>query len=128
MKKLFTRILILVLVVCMVAPMSALAANATTYIVMTFWDDEREYTITGESSHYLTEDANLLTEVVAFINENYYGNRKMYNYRSPAMQDIMDEGLRAYKKSDSVKFETSDKSRNEAASDEHQAYRQYLEL
>lgn len=102
MKKLLTRALIFVLILSMVAPMTALAANTTTYIVMTFWDDEREYTITGESSHYLTEEANLLTEVVAFINENYYGNGKMYNYKSPAMQDIMDEGLAAYKRSDSA--------------------------
>jgi len=102
MKKLLSRMLIFVLILCMVAPMTAMAANSTTYIVMTFWDDEKEYTITGESSHYLTEDANLLTEVVAFINENYYGNGKMYNYKSPAMQDIMDEGLAAYKRSDSA--------------------------
>ena len=102
MKKYLRSALVLMLVLCMVLPFGVQAAS-TTYIVMTIENDEtgsNYYCITDESSHYLTAETNLLYEVVQLINANYYGNGKMYGFGSPAMQDVMDEGLKAYKGTD----------------------------
>lgn len=106
-KRLFFALLIAVMIVGLVLPITAMAAS-TTYIVMSIENDEtgsNYYKIVDESSHYLTEDTNLLYEVVQIINANYYGNRKMYNFHSPAMQDIMDEGLDAYRTSDKAWYD-----------------------
>ena len=111
MKKHLMRALIFALVLCMVLPMTAMAAS-TTYIVMSIENDETGgdyYIILDESSRYLTENANLLYEVVQIINENYYGNRKMFNFHSPAMRAIMDEGLKAYGQSDEAWYDYVEK-------------------
>ena len=101
MKKTLMKLLAMVMILCMLLPISAMAAS-TTYIRVTISEDPGDYVVTDESSHYLTEDTNLLAEVVAIINENYKINRKMFGFGSPAMQDIMDEGLDAYAESDAA--------------------------
>lgn len=101
MKKNLMKVLAMVMVLCMLLSVSAMAAS-TTYIRVTISENPGTYEVTDESSHYLTEDTNLLAEVVAIINENYKINRKMFGFGSPAMQDIMDEGLDAYAESDTA--------------------------
>jgi hypothetical protein len=101
MKKTLMKVLAMVMVLCMLLPVGTMAA-ATTYIRVTISENPGTYVVTDESSHYLTEDTNLLAEVVAIINENYKINRKMFGFGSPAMQDIMDEGLDAYAESDAA--------------------------
>lgn len=101
MKKTLLKVLAMVMVLCMLLPVGAMAAS-TTYIRVTISENPGTYEVTDESSHYLTEDTNLLAEVVAIINENYKINRKMFGFGSPAMQDIMDEGLDAYAESDAA--------------------------
>ena len=101
MKKQLLRVLVIALVICMILPVTAMAAS-TTWIYVSIENDESVsafYKVEDESSHYLTDDTNLLYEVVQIIMTNYHGNRKMYGFASPAMQDIMDEGLNAYKTS-----------------------------
>ena len=101
MKKTLVKVFAIALVLCTLLSVSAMAAS-TTYIRVTISENPGSYVVTDESSHYLTEDTNLLAEVVAIINENYKINRKMFGFGSPAMQDIMDEGLDAYAESDAA--------------------------
>jgi len=107
MKKNWVSVLAMILALCMLFSLTAMAANEkTTYVVVSIEDDEgttkeRPYRIklTDESSHYLTEAAPLLPEVVAIINIFYDPDDRstpMWDFESPAMQDIMDAGLEAY--------------------------------
>jgi len=97
LKKTLIRALMLVLAVCLMLPMTALAAT-TTYIEVSIENDERGdnyYIVSDSSSIYLTEDSPLLAEVVTIINR-HYRNGNLENFHSPAMRAIMDEGLAAY--------------------------------
>lgn len=108
MKKYLLKALALMLVLCMAIPMmSAAAVGKTTYIIVSIEDDEgttaeKPYRVKliGESSRYLTEEAPLLVEVVAIINEFYDPDDRstpMWRFDSPAMKKIMDDGLQAYR-------------------------------
>lgn len=99
MKKFLTRALLIVMVLASLVSTVAMAAS-TTYIKVSIEEDPGDYIVTDESSHYLTEDTNLLAEIVAIINENYKVNRKLFGFDSPAMRKIMDAGLEAYADSD----------------------------
>ena len=101
MKKKLFSVLAMVMVLCTLLSTVAMAAN-TTYIRVTIEEDPGTYYVTDESSHYLTVYDNLLAEVVAIINENYKVNGKLYGFNSPAMQDVMDEGLDAYAESEAA--------------------------
>ena len=106
MKKNLVKALALLLAFCMLfTVMAAAAESKTTYIVVSIEDDEgyngQSYRVklTEESSRYLTEEAPLLPEVVAIINEMYDPDddtTPMWRFESPAMKDIMDAGLKAY--------------------------------
>lgn len=110
MKK-FARVLALAMVFAMMLSMTAFAAGSTTWIEMSIEDDEGKgglpYRVrhSGESSHYLTEDALLLVEVVAIVNEMYDPHdptTDLWDFDSKGMKDIMDEGLDAYADSHAV--------------------------
>lgn len=101
MKKFLTRALMIVMVLTMMLSTVAMAAS-TTWIEVKIEEDPGSYYVKDESSHYLTEDTNLLAEVVAIINENYKVNKKLFGFGSGAMRDIMDEGLEAYADSDNA--------------------------
>ncbi len=98
--------LTVLLAVCMLVSMMSMTAMAdsqeTTYFKLWLESDETGedyYVMSDESSHYLTEDTLLLPEVVALLNENYHGNGNIYGFNSPAMRDITDEGIEAYRTS-----------------------------
>lgn len=112
MKK-FARVLALIMVFAMMLSMTAFAANGkTTWIRVSIEDDEgttaaKPYKVYhwDESSRYLTEESPLLVEVVSIINKMYDPTDKttrLWDFQSPAMQDIMDAGLRAHAKSESA--------------------------
>ena len=108
MKK-FARVLALAMVFAMMLSMTAFAAdNKTTWIVMSLEDDEggpngEPYRVshTGESSHYLTEEAPLMFEIVQIVNSLYDPDdpsTEYWDFDTNAMKKVLDEGLRAYAK------------------------------
>lgn len=108
MKKFLMRTLLIVMVVATMLSTVAMAAS-TTWIKVTIEEDPGTYIVVDESSHYLTEDTNLLAEVVAIINRNYLevpaskhndkSGNGLWGFHSLAMRKIMDEGLEAYAES-----------------------------
>ena len=112
--KILLKAIALLMVACMALSMTAMAADTSkglTCIVVTIEDDEgttsdQPYLVKlrGESSRYLTDESPLLAEVVAIINAFYPQERPevlpantLWDFQSPAMQRIMDEGLAAYR-------------------------------
>lgn len=102
MKKMFPKLMVLLLILCMVLPQAAMAAvpeGATCYIELTIEDDKENLEVSDVSSKYLTGASPLAAEVVTLINKNY---DEMEVFRSPAMKRIMDEGLSAFRGSDAI--------------------------
>ena len=100
MKKRFLRILAMVLVLCTVLSVPAMAANPIS-LTVSIEDDEGDPFIYkfSRTTRYLTEDTNLLYEVVKIINDMYHPHDRqtdLWKFDSLAMKLIMDEGLAAY--------------------------------
>lgn len=100
MKKHFLRMMALVLVLCMVLAVPAMAANNISLTVSIEDDEGSPYIYKfSRTTKYLTENTNLLYEVVKIINDMYNpGDRTtdLWKFDSLAMKLIMDEGLDAY--------------------------------
>lgn len=110
MKKI-TKLLALVLVLCLCVPFTAMAAANYYYLEVSIEEDKPDGKIveenrwTGTSPGYLTEDDLLVPLVVQAINENYTNgdsSTEMYIFGSPAMKKIMDAGLKAYSQGDAA--------------------------
>ena len=100
MKKHFLRMMALVLVLCMVLAVPAMAANNISLTVSIEDDEGSPYIYKfSRTTKYLTENTNLLYEVVKIITDMYNpGDRStdLWKFDSKAMKLIMDEGLDAY--------------------------------
>lgn len=100
MKKHFLRMMALVLVLCMVLAVPAMAANNISLTVSIEDDEGSPYIYKfSRTTRYLTENTNLLYEVVKIINDMYNpGDRTtdLWKFDSKAMKLVMDEGLSAY--------------------------------
>lgn len=96
-RNLVQRLLALLLVFCVVAPQSAMAAS-TTYCVEVSIEEEENSSkkVTSKSAGYLLESEKLIPLLVAAINERYADGSLEETFASPAMKKIMDEGLAAY--------------------------------
>lgn len=95
-KNVFSKLLPLVLILCMVLPQMAMAAvpdGSTCYIEVSITDNVENNEVSGTSSQYLTGASPLAIEVVSLI-QSKYAELKVFG--SPAMRDIMNEGLSAF--------------------------------
>lgn len=92
MKKLFTKAMALLLVLCMVLPCSAMAA--TTYYIEVAVSDENGRTVTGESSHYATLQEPLAAAVVDVIHTEYENLETVF--ARTGLRGIVDSGLDAF--------------------------------
>ena len=100
MKKHFLRMMALVLVLCMVLAVPAMAATPIS-LTVSIEDDEGDHYIYkfSRTTRYLTENTNLLYEVVKIINDMYSPadrNTDLWKFQSKAMKMVMDDGLSAY--------------------------------
>ena len=93
MKRKMTRALALILMVCMLLPQSVFAANDNkTYNLEVSIEDEGEKAtgeVVADTAKYLTGDESLVATIALVINEG-----KLEVFRSPAMRDLMREGIR----------------------------------
>ena len=100
MKKRFLRVMSLILVLCMVLAVPAMAADNISLTVSIEDDEGNPYLHKfSRTTYYLTEDTNLLYEVVKIINDMYSRNDQttdLWQFDSLAMKIIMDKGLDAY--------------------------------
>ena len=100
MKKRFLRMLALVLVLCTVLAIPAMAATPISLTVSIEDDEGNPYIYKfSRTTRYLTEDTNLLYEVVKIINDMYNPydrNTDLWLFDSKAMKMVMDAGLAAY--------------------------------
>lgn len=101
MKKLFKRVLTILLVLCICLPTTALAANTYYLEISIREEDNPEKIVRSESVGYLLDSELLAPIVVAAINERYEDGSLERVFQSPAMRDIMVEGLRAYERKSS---------------------------
>lgn len=98
MKRKATRIMALLLMLCLLLPQSAMAVTRR-YLEMSITERTTPENIVSGTSGYLGGTESLTAEVVGFINENYNraeGIGGLSVFQSPAMKAIMDAGLDAY--------------------------------
>lgn len=93
MKRKMTRALALILMVCMLLPQSVFAANdnKTYNLEVSIEDEGKKATgeVVADTAKYLTGDESLVATIALVINEG-----KLEVFRSPAMRDLMREGIR----------------------------------
>ena len=92
MKKLFTKALALLMVLCLVLPGTAMAAS--TYYIEVTVSDETGKTVTGESSHYATLQEPLAAAVVDVIHTQYEQLETVF--AKTGLRGIVDSGLEAF--------------------------------
>ena len=92
MKKLFTKALALLMVLCLVLPGTAMAAS--TYYIEVTVSDETGKTVTGESSHYATLQEPLAAAVVDVIHTEYENLETVF--ARTGLRGIVDSGLDAF--------------------------------
>lgn len=93
MKKLFAKVLALVLVMCMVLPYSAMAA--TTYYVEVSVADDQGHQIKGQSSKYGSKNSLLAAEVVGIISDKY--DALATTFAGSGLRGVVDAGLDAFR-------------------------------
>ena len=95
MKKVFA----LALTLCMLAPAFSQTAHAAglTSLHVSIEDTSKDKgaSVSDESSKYLTAETPLLVEMVQLLNQNQ--DDFASTFRSPAMRNLMNEGIRAHK-------------------------------
>lgn len=100
MKKHFLRMIALVLVLCTVLAVPAMAATPISLTVSIEDDEGYPYIYKfSRTTRYLTENTNLLYEVVKIINDMYSPYDRLtdlWKFDSKAMKLVMDAGLAAY--------------------------------
>ena len=100
MKKHFTRLVALILVLCMALAVPAMAATPISLTVSIEDDEGNPYIYKfSRTTRYLTENTNLLYEVVKIINDMYSPvdrTTDLWKFDSKAMKMVMDAGLEAY--------------------------------
>lgn len=99
-RNLTKRLLALLLVFGMFVPQSAMAASTYCLEVSIEEQENSKKIVTSESAGYLLDSELLVPLVVTAINERYDDDSFARVFASPAMRDIMLEGLRAYDKKD----------------------------
>lgn len=98
MKKLIRIVIPLLLVLCMCLPTTALAADTYFLEISIREEANPDKIVKSESVGYLLDSELLAPLVVAAINERYDDGSLEKEFQSPAMRDIMLEGLRAYER------------------------------
>lgn len=94
-----TRFLALLMVLCMLAPMTAFAAETYYLEVSIEEQDSPENIVWSKTAGYLSDDEELAPLVIYAINDRYEDGSLADVFESPAMRRIMLAGLRAYEKS-----------------------------
>jgi len=101
-KNLFVRIIALMLVLCAVVPVTAMASDTYYLEISIAEQDDPAKAVVSESAGYLLDTELLVPVVVTAVNERYNDGSLRRVFQSPAMEQIMLEGLSAYKSSDAA--------------------------